>query len=135
MVKIAIPTRDNMVDDHFGHCNHYTVFTIDDDKKVLASQRLESPQGCGCKSNIAAMMKDMGITVMIAGNMGAGAFNKLSQHGISVVRGCHGNIEDILNAYLKGELVDSSIVCDHLDCDHHAEPGEQFRIAVGGDMK
>ena len=72
----------------------------------------------------------MCITVMIAGNMGAGAFNKLSQHGISVVRGCHGNIEDILNAYLKGELVDSSIVCDH-----HAEPGEQFRIAVGGDMK
>lgn len=135
MVKIAIPTRDNMVDDHFGHCDHYTVFTIDDDKKVLVSQRLESPQGCGCKSNIAAMMQDMGITVMIARNMGAGAFNKLSQHGISVVRGCHGNIEDILNAYLKGELVDSSIVCDHLDCDHHAEPGEQFRIAVGGDMK
>lgn len=61
--------------------------------------------------------------------------HKLSQHGISVVRGCHGNIEDILNAYLKGELVDSSIVCDHLDCDHHAEPGEQFRIAVGEDMK
>ena len=82
----------------------------------------------------------MCITVMIAGNMGAGAFNKLSQHGISVVRGCHGNIEDILNAYLKGELVDSSIVCDHHDCDHHdcdhhAEPGKQFRIAVGGDMK
>ena len=77
----------------------------------------------------------MCITVMIAGNIGAGSFNKLSQHRISVVRGCHGNIEDILNAYLKGELVDSSIVCDHLDCDHHAEPGEQFRIAVGGDMK
>lgn len=125
-----------MVDDHFGHCDHYTVFTIYDDKKVLASQRLESPQGCGCKSNIAAIMQDMGITVMmIAGNMGTGAFNKLSQHGISVVRGCHGNIEDILNAYLNGELVDSSIVCDHLDCDHPAEPGEQFRIAVGRDMK
>ena len=26
MKKIAIPTRERMVDDHFGHCAYYTVF-------------------------------------------------------------------------------------------------------------
>jgi len=25
MKLIAIPTRDSMVDDHFGHCAYYTV--------------------------------------------------------------------------------------------------------------
>ena len=28
MKLIAIPTRDGMVDDHFGHCAYYTVVTI-----------------------------------------------------------------------------------------------------------
>ena len=100
MTKIAIPTRDNVVDDHFGHCDHYTVFSIDDEKNIISSERLDSPQGCGCKSNIASVMQEKGITIMLAGNMGMGAFNKLTMHGISVVRGCHGNIEDVLKAYL-----------------------------------
>lgn len=66
MIKIAIPTRDNVVDDHFGHCDHYTVFTVDDQKNLISSERLDSPQGCGCKSNIASVMQEMGITIMLA---------------------------------------------------------------------
>ena len=81
MIKNAIPTQDDVVDDHFGHCNHYTVFTVDN-KSIISSERLDSPQGCGCKSNIASVMQEMGITIILAGNMGMGAFNKLSTHGI-----------------------------------------------------
>ena len=28
MKKIALPTREDMVDDHFGHCAYYTVVTL-----------------------------------------------------------------------------------------------------------
>ena len=97
MTKLAIPTREGRVDDHFGHCDHYSVFTIDDNKQVVSTERLDSPQGCGCKSNIASVMQQMGITMMLAGNMGMGAFNKLSAHGISVIRGCKGDIHDCGN--------------------------------------
>lgn len=121
MTKIAIPTRDNVVDDHFGHCDHYTVFSVDDNKNVIGSEHLDSPQGCGCKSNIASVMQEMGITIMLAGNMGMGAFNKLTMHGISVVRGCHGNIEDVLKAYLDGSIADSAESCSHHDCADHEE--------------
>ena len=108
MTKLAIPTREGRVDDHFGHCDHYSVFTIDDNKQVVSTERLDSPQGCGCKSNIASVMQQMGITMMLAGNMGMGAFNKLSAHGISVIRGCKGDINDVLKAYLDGKLTDSA---------------------------
>ena len=121
MKQIAIPTRDGMVDDHFGHCAYYTIFQIDDENKIQKSERLDSPQGCGCKSNIASVMQEMGITVMLAGNMGMGAFNKLAAHGISTVRGCHGNVNDVLTAYLNGSLTDSAEVCDHHDCGNHDE--------------
>ena len=39
MTKIAIPTRDNVVDDHFGHCDHYTIISVDDNKSAIGSQR------------------------------------------------------------------------------------------------
>lgn len=42
-------------------------------------------------------MQEMGITLMLAGNMGMGAYNKLSAHGIAVVRGCHGKVDDVLD--------------------------------------
>lgn len=121
MKKIAIPTRDEMVDDHFGHCAYYTVVTLDEQNGVVGRERLDSPEGCGCKSNIASVMQEMGITLMLAGNMGMGAYNKLNAHGISVVRGCHGKVEEVLKAFRSGELKDSLESCDHHDCSHHDE--------------
>lgn len=119
MKKIAIPTRDEMVDDHFGHCAYYTIVTLDDQNQVINSERLASPEGCGCKSNIASVMQEMGISLMLAGNMGMGAYNKLNAHDISVIRGCHGKVEEVLNAYQQGLLTDSLEACDHHDCNHH----------------
>ena len=49
MKKLAIPTRDGMVDDHFGHCAYYTVVTLDEQNQVVKKERLDSPEGCGCK--------------------------------------------------------------------------------------
>ena len=67
MKLIAIPTRDGMVDDHFGHCAYYTVVTLDEQNQVVKQERLDSPEGCGCKSNIASVLQEMGITLMLAG--------------------------------------------------------------------
>ena len=37
-MKIAVPTRENVVDDHFGHCAYYTLFTVDDDKNITDTE-------------------------------------------------------------------------------------------------
>ena len=42
-MKIAIPTRNNEVDDHFGHCEAYTVLTIGENKNVVNVETLPSP--------------------------------------------------------------------------------------------
>lgn len=115
---IALPTRDGNIDDHFGHCDHYTLITIDDDKNILSKERMDSPQGCGCKSDIAPILADKGVKVMLAGNMGGGALNILKKAGIEVVRGCSGPIDDVAAKWLAGDLADNQITCDHHDCDH-----------------
>lgn len=129
MRLIAIPTRDGMVDDHFGHCAYYTIYHLDDDGKVVIVERLDSPQGCGCKSNIAYVMHEMGVTLMLAGNMGDGAYNKLTEQGIQVVRGCHGKIDEVLGQYMGGKLVDSQEACSHHDC-HGSDENLSFTYVV-----
>lgn len=109
-MKIAVPTRANQVDDHFGHCDHYTIFTIEN-KQVVSSEELPSPQGCGCKSGIAAELQRLGVEIMLAGNMGEGAKSKLEAHGIKVIRGCAGPVHVVVGGYLAGAIRDSGFGC------------------------
>jgi predicted Fe-Mo cluster-binding NifX family protein len=127
-MKIAVPTRNNRVDEHFGHCDHYTIFTVENNN-VMSFEVLESPQGCGCKSNIASVLKDSCVELMLAGNIGSGAINVLNNSGISVVRGCDGDVISLVQEYLNGELIDSGISCQQHEqhshdsgahqCEHH----------------
>ena len=126
-MKIAVPTRNGKVNDHFGHCDHYTIYTVEN-KQIISREELPSPQGCGCKSGIAADLQQMGVEVMLAGSMGAGALNKLQACGIKVVRGCMGDIESVVNGYLLGFVLDSGIGCaghgeDH-ECGNHSHEHE-----------
>lgn len=122
MKKIALPTRNGEIDDHFGHCEFYTIITVNEENQIVMTETIPSPQGCGCKSNIASKLQADGVTIMLAGNMGAGALNKLSACGIEVIRGCKGNVTDVVNAYLNGAIHDSGEGCHHHhDGDHQCQ--------------
>jgi predicted Fe-Mo cluster-binding NifX family protein len=42
-MKIALPSHQNQIDEHFGHCEYFTVFTIDDQKKIKDEEKIASP--------------------------------------------------------------------------------------------
>jgi predicted Fe-Mo cluster-binding NifX family protein len=123
-MKIAIPTRDNRVDDHFGHCEFYTIFSISEDMKVDKVETMVAPEGCGCKSNIASVLQNIGVNTMLAGNMGQGAVNVITSAGIRVYRGCSGEVNQLVDAFLKEEVVDSGKTCDHHEHHHHNQGHE-----------
>lgn len=116
-MKIALPSRQNQIDNHFGHCEYYTIFTVDKDKKEIISQEtLPSPAGCGCKSNIAQILSNIGVSVMLAGNMGQGAVNVLKNSGIEVIRGCSGDVKTVADNWIQGNIADSGDSCHEHDC-------------------
>ena len=117
-MKIALPSKDGKVDDHFGHCSYYTIFTVENGT-ITSKETMESPVGCGCKSNIAPILAEAGVGVMLGGNMGAGALNVLNSSGIEVIRGCSGPVEDVAQSWLKGELKDNLELCNHTHADGH----------------
>ena len=110
-MKIALPSFQNQVDEHFGHCEYFTIFTTDDKNKILSEETITPSAGCGCKSNIAQTLAQMGVKLMIAGNMGQGAVNVLNNQGIDVLRGCSGDVKAVAENWLAGNLEDSGIAC------------------------
>lgn len=118
-MKVAVPvTSDNQIEDHFGHCEFYNIYTISKNNDILNVQTLESEQGCGCKSNIASVLKDQGVNTMLASGIGGGAINVLNNAGINVVRGCAGTPEDTVKQFIAGLITDSGISCQKHEKHH-----------------
>jgi len=119
---IAVPTRaDRTVDDHFGHCAQFTLFSVSEESAVREAGIVLSLPGRGCKSNIASVLREKGVSVLLAGNMGPGAVNVLQRQGIEVHRGCSGEATKAVEAFVAGEWKDSGVGCSG----HGTEPGHQ----------
>ena len=111
-MKIAVPTQENnQIDAHFGHCAFYTIYTVSDMNEITEKQMLPSPAGCGCKSNIAYDLSEMDVQLMLSGGIGEGAINKLASYNIQVIRNCEGDVDDLVNDYLAGNLKDGGSSC------------------------
>jgi predicted Fe-Mo cluster-binding NifX family protein len=122
-MKIAVPvSNNNQVDSHFGHCEFYSVFTVSDKNEIVDVQTIESVQGCGCKSNIAGVLAEQGVTVMLAGGIGGGAINVLNSAGIEVIRGCSGNATKLVEQFVEGLVEDSGSSCQQHE--HHHGHGD-----------
>ena len=116
-MKIALPTRENQIDSHFGHCEYFTVLTVDTNaKQIIETENVPSPSGCGCKSNIAQILAEKGVKIMLAGNMGDGAVRVLNNSGIEVLRGCSGDVTTVATKWLEGSLLDSGDSCHEHEC-------------------
>jgi predicted Fe-Mo cluster-binding NifX family protein len=119
-MKIAVPvTNENQVDGHFGHCDSYGVFTISEKNEISDVKKVGSPEGCGCKSDIAGVLASDGVTIMLAGGIGGGAVNVLNNSGIEVVRGCSGDATEVVKLFLAGSVEDSGSSCHHHEEHHH----------------
>lgn len=121
MRKIALPVRNGRIDGHFGHCEYFEVYTTDGER-IVSRERVDSPEGCGCKSGIASTLRQMGVDTMLAGNMGAGAVNVLRSNGIETVRGCAGETAAVVADFIAGRLADSGGVCQGHGASGHGCP-------------
>lgn len=119
IMKIAVPSRDGLVDEHFGHCKEFLIFRVENDA-LVEEQSIPSLEGCGCKSGVASILAKSGVTHLVAGNMGDGAVRVLGSQGIVVARGASGSAKAAAEAFSKGALADSG-----LGCAGHGEPGHE----------
>ncbi len=119
MKKIAIPSKGEMIDNHFGHCDAFTVYSLSDENEITETAVFKGPDTCGCKSDLAQDLANDGIEVLLAGGIGQGAINKLKQAGIETFSGFNGTTKDVLNNWINGSKGDSSVCPPHSGDGHN----------------
>lgn len=121
-MKIAVTYDNGNIFQHFGRTEEFKVFEIENDK-VVASRVIGS-NGVG-HGALAGLLSEEGVDVLICGGIGAGAQSALAQAGVELVAGAEGNVDEAVEAYLKGKLVSSGANCDHHGeghtCGNHEE--------------
>ncbi len=109
-MRIAVTYDNGEVFQHFGHTEEFKVYEVEDGK-VVSSEVIDSNgQGHGALANLLAGKQ---VDVIICGGIGGGAMQALSENNIEVVAGAAGNTDDVVAAYLKGELESTGVNCDH----------------------
>ena len=127
-MKIAVTYDNGMVFQHFGHTEQFKIYEITDG--AVTSAEVIGTNGSGHEA-LASFLKDLSVDVLICGGIGAGAQKALAAQGIEMCAGAAGNAERAVAAYLRGELVDTGVNCDHHD-EEHACGGHADGEACGG---
>ena len=117
-MKIAVTYDNGNIFQHFGRTEQFKVYEVEDNK--IVSSEVVGSDGIG-HGALAGLLAGHDIKVLICGGLGGGAMNALMNAGIEVCAGASGSADEAVEAYLKGELVNTGANCDH---HHHGEDHE-----------
>lgn len=112
-MRIAVPTAQGMLCQHFGHCEVFTFFDVDEaTKKITKSEEIIPPEHV--PGIIPPWVAEQGATLVLAGGMGGRAQQLFAQQNIQVLAGCPSlKPEEIVEAFLNNTLVQGENTCDH----------------------
>jgi predicted Fe-Mo cluster-binding NifX family protein len=120
-MRVAIPTENNLVCPHFGHCEVFTIVEVDPVTKTTGEFRTLNPPHHE-RGVIPAWLKQLGCTHIIAGGMGHRALALFEQYGIEVVSGTPSMaVEDAVQALVDGGLNAGPNPCDDPAFRHQGE--------------
>ncbi len=109
-MKIAISCDGNSVSEHFGRCEKYVLFE-EENGKLKSKSEAKSPQHEPGK--IPKFLNEMGAKKIICQGIGPKAINLFGELGIEVIAGVSGEITEVIESYLKGNLTGSDSTCHH----------------------
>ena len=108
---IAVPSSNELLDEHFGHCRQFALLSVEDDKIISESIIDAPPHEPGL---LPKFLAEKGVTDVIAGGMGNRAIQLFNQHQVNVFVGAPKQTpKEITNGFLNGSLEFSANYCDH----------------------
>ena len=114
-MKIAVTYDNGQVFQHFGKTQEFKAFEVEDGE--VKSSHVIASNGAG-HGALAGLLAGEKIDVLICGGIGGGAQSALNDAGIELYAGASGDVDAAVEAYLKGELVNAGVTCNHHGEDH-----------------
>lgn len=129
---VAVTYENGVVFQHFGHSPAFAVYEVEGSE--IKTKKILDTNGAG-HGALAAFLENNKVTVLICGGIGGGAKQALEARGIKLLSGVSGNADDVVAAFLKGDLNASlNANCNHhshadgSSCrDHHSSSGSSCR--------
>ncbi len=112
-MKIAIPVENGMLFTHFGHCPAFALLDANEQEKKITGQTevAAPPHEPGL---LPPWLAKQGVTLVMAGGIGARACDLFAQNGIKVIAGVSpASPEAIVTDYLDGKLATGANCCNH----------------------
>lgn len=110
-MKIAIPLTNGELSSHFGHCEKFAIYTIENNS-IAKEETVAAPEHE--HGSHPAFLEQHGCEVVIAGNMGTKAQEMLVKKGIKIVSGLSNTpLRELVELYLQGKLQTGAKQCDH----------------------
>lgn len=134
-MRIAVTYDNGEVFQHFGRTENFKVYEVEDNKVVSSEVIGSNGTGHGA---LAGLLAEKGIDVLICGGIGGGAQTALAEAGIELVAGAEGNTDEVVETYLRGELISTGSNCHHHDheeghsCGEHGCGGHGEGHSCGG---
>ena len=121
IMKIIIPSADEKLCGHFGHCEYFTFVEINPETKEIISIEKKVPEeGISCQS--ASWIATQGANIILAGGMGGRPMAIFAQNGVKVIAGCPElEIKTVVNQFLNDSLATGENSCggEHHHCHGH----------------
>ena len=112
-MRIAIPLAQGKLSLHFGHCDQFAIFDVDDSINKVINRKDAAPPA-HAPGALPKWLHENNVSVIIAGGMGQRAQQLFAQDGIKVVIGASGQSpEELVSAYLQDTLETGDNICDH----------------------
>jgi len=112
-MRIAVPLAQGKFSLHFGHCDQFAIFDIDDNIKKVVTRKDATPPGHE-PGVLPRWLHENNVSVIIAGGMGQRAQQLFTQNNVKVVIGASGQSpEELVSAYLENTLETGDNICDH----------------------
>lgn len=117
-MKLALPKNEDLINQHFGKSKSFEIVSIENneikDREEVNVESLQHNHG-----GLAGILIEKGVDVVITGGIGQGALDALSANNLKVIRGANGKIDDVVDSYIRGDLKDKNVVCNHDHGEHH----------------
>jgi ATP-binding protein involved in chromosome partitioning len=116
-MRIAIPMSGDCLEQHFGHCEKFAMVDVAAGSKDAGTvTEIAAPEHQ--PGLLPPWLRDHGVTLVIAGGMGARALSLLQEVSIEVVTGAPSeSAATLVRLYLDGKLTTTERTCDHV-CNH-----------------
>ena len=112
-MRIAVPLAQGKLSLHFGHCDQFAIFDVDDNLNKVINRKDATPPG-HAPGVLPKWLHENNVSVIIAGGMGQRAQQLFAQNNIKVIIGASdGSPEELVSAYLQDTLETGDNICDH----------------------